>query len=134
MTHWAEAKRRGVVFYVSPAGAIRLKNPGLTLEELAVLRRHRAVIAAEWLWECDPPPDPVRWDAAIAEALLVVTVYWLSGVDVTANMIWSVIEDRQAAVDRAWAAQDVPRLITACHEWVFSFYHQGQGEPSRAAS
>lgn len=85
LAHWSDAQQQGVSFYVAADGQLRLRHRGLTAEALEDLKAHRAVIVAEWLWTQEVPPT-LRWDPAIADAVLRYTAWCLAGPALPSDM------------------------------------------------
>lgn len=130
---WRAAAARGVSFYLDAQGHLRLKHRGLSAEDLAALRRHRARIVAEWLWTRPAPPDRFVWDAAVADAVLAVAVELMAGARLAAADP-AALEAAQAAVDAAWRDRDLPAVTRAAQAWTLCVYdRRARADPARDA-
>ena len=118
MQTWQEAHQRGVSFYVTPQGALRMKNAGLTASELAALRSHRAAVVAGWLWTVTEPPDPLDWDTAVVEAMMAQAVSWVAGPAFPPEADWTAVDRAEEALDQAWSRRSLPQWVRAVQAWV----------------
>ncbi len=134
MRTWRDAREAGVSLYVTPQGQLRLKQQGLSANDLNDLRQHRAAIAAEWLWSLSQIPPVLDWDEAIAERVLTVAVDFAAGPGFPPGVDWGAVNRADNALHAAWQKHSLPDVIEAARAWVIAVYELWETACEKAVS
>ena len=119
MHTWDDAHAAGVeTFYVTPDGQLRMRQQGLSKDQLAAARRHRHQIVAEWLWTLADPLPTIAWDEDLAHAILSVAAQRMDGPSLSPHGDWALVHLTEAQLMGVWSTHSIAEIVRASQRWL----------------